>query len=191
LTDDNEATSPTSWIETLPEDLRANEKLVGFKSVEELAKAYADAKLAPTIPDASEYKVPEDFPVKDIGKWAAEAGYTQQQLDNMLELSATVEKTQMEVIEGAYQKGLEHLFTEWGPQKDSNIKYAKQVITHFDKSGELKSLLNSTRAGNHPSVVKFFAELGRQVFSEDGFVRPGSNTSSQKRSAADVIFDAS
>lgn len=191
LTDDDESTSETSWIQTLPEELRANEKLTGFKSVEELAKAYAEAKLAPTIPEASEYKIPENFPIKDIGEWAAKVGYTQEQLDHMLALNEHVETTRSTAVEQAYKAGLDQLFTEWGEDKDSNVKHAKQVISHFDKTGELKQLLNETRAGNHPAVVKFFAQVGREIFSEDGFVRPGMNQQKKQLSAADVIFDAS
>lgn len=185
------ASGENAWLEGLPEDIRGNERLTGFKSVAELAKAYAEAQLAPTIPEATAYKLPENFPVKDIGVWANKLGITQEQLDNILALDSHIRKSEYEGMETLFNTGLTKLFEEWGPEKNTNITYAKEFINHFDETGELKELLNKTRAGNNPVIVKFLAKVGKAVMAEDGFVRSKGASTSVQKSAADIIFDAS
>lgn len=185
-------TSEPSWRDSLPEDIRGHERLTGFKSVDELAKAYAEASLAPAVPEASAYKVPENFPIKDIGDWASKAKLTQEQLDSIFELDKQLTTLSSQNLAKAYDEGLKQLFTAWGDKKDENLSAAKQVIKTFDTDGSLSKLLNETKAGNHPTVVNFFAQLGKKLLSEDGFI-PNAQLrgGSREVSAAEVIFDVS
>ena len=185
-----EPTSQPSWLDSLPEDLRKNEKLLGFKSVEELAKAHADSQPAPTIPEADAYKLPESFPIKDIGKWANKVGLTQQQLEHIINLDNHLNTERMNSVDKVYAAGLNTLYTEWGEAKTENIRLAKAALSHFDDTGELKTMLNASKAGNHPVVVNFFAKLGKKLMKEDWFVANGGNSNSGTEiSAADTIFD--
>lgn len=183
-------TSEPSWVDSLPEDLKKNERLAGFKSVEELARAHADAKLAATVPEADKYVLPEKFPVKDIGKWANHVGLTQEQLNHIIKLNDTMSVAAEENTAKAYETGLNVLFESWGEQKGQKLSLAKRALDFFDDSKEMRMLLNQTKAGNHPIVVNFFAKMGERLMKEDGFIPNGGlNTSSQTKSDADIIFD--
>jgi hypothetical protein len=184
-----ESTSTPSWFDTLPEDLKKNEKVTKFKSVDDLARYTAEAKEAVPVPAPEAYVVPENFPIKKIGEWANKIGLTQEQLNHIITLDSHVKQAEYERSSGALKADLDALLTTWGPQKDANIRYAKQVINHFDTGGELKNMLESTGAGNHPVVVKFFAELGRAVMAEDGFIKGKGMQTKNNASVADTIFD--
>lgn len=56
----------------------------------------------------------------------------------------------------------------------------------MDKFGspELKQYLNETGLGNHPELVRIFANIGKAM-SEDGLV---TGNSGGVKSAADVLF---
>jgi len=179
------------WLSALPEELRGNERLSGLKSVAELAEAYSKANIAPAPLEADAYKLPENFPIKDIGVWANKLGLTQAQLDNVLALDAHARGAEYEFVEKTQTEGLNKLFETWGAEKDANIQYAKQFINHFDEGGQLKQLLNTTRAGNNPTVVAFMAKVGRELMKEDGFIPNKGPTSRAAKSAAEVIFDKS
>lgn len=186
-------TSEPSWRDSLPETVRGHERLTGFKSVEELAEAYTKANLAPTVPEASAYKLPETFPIKDIGVWANKLKLTQEQLEGVIALDQQMGTMSEQTLNKAYEDGLNELFTSWGTEKDANVSAAKQVIKAFDEDGSLATLLNATKAGNNPVVVKFFANLGKKLLAEDGFIPNGTlrSPSSKNKSAAEVIFDVS
>jgi hypothetical protein len=185
----DEPTSVPSWFDSLPEDLRKNEKVTKFKSVDDLARYAAEAKEAAVIPEADKYVVPETFPIKKIGEWANKIGLTQEQLNHIIALDTHVKNSEHERSSNALKADLDALLTTWGPQKDANIRYAKQVINHFDTGGELKNMLETTGAGNHPVVVKFFADLGKAVMAEDGFIKSKGQTTKATVSVADTIFD--
>lgn len=59
----------------------------------------------------------------------------------------------------------------------------------MDKFGtpEIRSAFDQTGAGNHPQIVRFLNELGKQ-FMEATPAAPGSPTNSQSASTADRIF---
>ena len=192
LTGDDIADDPTSdasWLSALPEDLRGNERLAGFKTVEELARAHADAQLAPTVPKADEYKLPDGFPLRDIGVWASENKFSQDQLDSMLALNATVRKMDQDNLDKLYEAGLNDLYETWGAEKDTYTQQAVSVVKYFDKSGKLAKLLDDTKAGNNPIVVEFFANMGRALMAEDGFTPLKiAKSPNAGKSSAEIIF---
>lgn len=59
----------------------------------------------------------------------------------------------------------------------------------MDKFGtpEIRSAFDQTGAGNHPQIVRFLNELGKQ-FTEATPAAPGSPTNTQSASTADRIF---
>jgi hypothetical protein len=157
-----------------------------------LARAYATAKLAAEVPAAEAYKLPEGIAVKDIGKWANEAGLSQAQLDKVLALDQQVRTQNEQAVEQSNKAGLEQLFQSWGQEKDTNIRLAKQAVAFFDSEDkELANFLNLTRAGNHPVVVRYFARMGQRLLKEDVFVPNGDlkGRTGQPKTAAETIFD--
>lgn len=66
---------------------------------------------------------------------------------------------------------------------DASIGAAQKAMEKFG-SPELKQYLNETGLGNHPELVRIFANIGKAM-SEDGLV---TGNSGGAKSAADVLF---
>ncbi|EQB9153988.1 peptidase [Morganella morganii] len=66
---------------------------------------------------------------------------------------------------------------------DASIGAAQKAMDKFG-SPELKQYLNETGLGNHPELVRIFANIGKAM-SEDGLV---TGNSGGAKSAADVLF---
>lgn len=66
---------------------------------------------------------------------------------------------------------------------DTSIGAAQKAMDKFG-SPELKQYLNETGLGNHPELVRIFANIGKAM-SEDGLV---TGNSGGAKSAADVLF---
>ncbi len=66
---------------------------------------------------------------------------------------------------------------------DASIGAAQKAMDKFG-SPELKQYLNETGLGNHPELVRIFANIGKAM-SEDGLV---TGNSGGVKSAADVLF---
>ena len=80
----------TSWMDSLPDDLKGNEDLKAFKDPGEVAKALLDAKAkaieVPDAPDAYQVEVPEGFPLDQnfmasAKDWAHKAGLSKAQFE--------------------------------------------------------------------------------------------------------------
>jgi hypothetical protein len=183
-------TSKTSWIDALPEEMKSSERLTRFKSTAELAEAFLATEL-PVIPEEADYKIPEGFDIPEFAKWAAQKKLTQEQVDAIVELNTTYTEKAVEALESENKRGLEMLFAEWGGEKDTNIRLAKQFIAEYDTEGKLSKLLDETRAGNNPVVVSFFANVGRALMGEDTFRRRSGGPAADEKSTADLLFDKS
>lgn len=61
-----------------------------------------------------------------------------------------------------------------GAKLKDTMFMASKVMTQYG-SDELKAVLDSSGLGNHPTMVKFFAKLGREI-SEDGAINSQSST---------------
>ena len=184
-----EPTSKASWIDGLPENLKSAEAISRFKSVEELAEAFLAVEPPPTIPE--EYEVPPDLNVPEFAKWAKERKFTQEQVNAIAELSRTVTTEAIKAVEDENKRGLDSLFAKWGEEKDTNIRLARQFITEYDTEGQLAKLLDETRAGNNPTIVAFFANVGRAIMGEDSFRRKSGGAGAPETSAAALLFDKS
>lgn len=73
-----------------------------------------------------------------------------------------------------------------GAKLDANIAIARKARNAFG-SEALRSLLNETRLGNHPEVIKFFVKVGKAI-SEDTFVPGGTRPPSGGKDAASVLY---
>ena len=63
----------------------------------------------------------------------------------------------------------EQITKEWGSAKDRNVALASRAVLAADPSGELARVLEETGAENHPAVLKFFYDIGKQMV-EDGAI---------------------
>ncbi len=73
-----------------------------------------------------------------------------------------------------------------GEKLGANLAIAKKARDAFGTDG-LRQLLNESRIGNHPEMVRFFVRAG-QAISEDSFVPGGTRPSAGGKDAASVLY---
>lgn len=77
------------------------------------------------------------------------------------------------------QQAQEALKKEWGSKYDDNTNLAIKAINTFADDG-FKKYLEETRLGNHPAMVKMFANIAAKI-SEDSFIKgDGGSDNSQE-----------
>ena len=135
---------------------------------------------------ASDYKLPEGVPA-DVAKIAEELGFTQEQLDGSLtkfnELSAAATKAEQAAIR---QEG-EALVREWGDNAKANLTLVHRALQVNDPTGDLAKALNETGYGNHPAVLRYLLNVGKQT-TEGEFITGDTNNPQPKKTAAQVLF---
>lgn len=73
-----------------------------------------------------------------------------------------------------------------GDKLAANLGLAKKALDAFG-TPELRGLLNDSRFGNHPEVVRFMVRAGKAI-SEEKFVAGGNPPAGAGRSLADVLY---
>ncbi len=73
-----------------------------------------------------------------------------------------------------------------GERMQQNLAIAKKARDAFGTDG-LRRLLNESRIGNHPEMIRFFVRAG-QAISEDSFVSGGTRPPSGGKDAATVLY---
>lgn len=73
-----------------------------------------------------------------------------------------------------------------GEKLGEHLATARKARDAFGSNG-LRALLNESRLGNHPEMVKFFVKVG-QAISEDKFVPGGTRPLSGGKDAAAVLY---
>lgn len=131
-----------------------------------------------------DFKLPEgltlDAPVMDaFTALAKETNMPQATAQKFVDLAAqmqqnTVAQVQSVVEAQAEKWGLDSKADkEFGGEKfDESLAVAKSALDRFG-TPELRTLLNQSKLGNHPEVLRFMFRAG-QAISQDGFV-PGRN----------------
>ena len=88
-------------------------------------------------------------------------------------------------LQASQGKALDAMSADWekqvfadkeigGDKLAENLSVAKRAVDTF-ATPELKALLDSTRLGNHPEVIRLFHRLGTKI-SNDKFVTGGTTT---------------
>lgn len=79
---------------------------------------------------------------------------------------------------------------EFGDKLDSNLGTIAKLIDAFagkpEQQTELREVMDTTGAGNHPAMIRFLSAMASKLVVEGSFV-PG-NPGEQPRSAADILF---
>ncbi len=73
-----------------------------------------------------------------------------------------------------------------GDRLQQNLAIAKKARDAFGTDG-LRRLLNESRIGNHPEMIRFFVRAG-QAISEDSFVPGGTRPPAGGKDAATVLY---
>jgi hypothetical protein len=158
------------WYDTLPEDIRGNERLTKFGTQEEALKAFATAKLSEELP--SDYEIPSSAHPgwKDFAK---QEGLTQKQLNSVLGVLTNADLVREENKKKAYGQEMKALKEEWGEKTTEKVKTANRVFEVIPSGKALLDYLKKNGEVNNPMVVKVLSEFGELV-KEGSFIRSGS-----------------
>lgn len=133
------------------------------------------------VPEKYDFKPPEgmEFDEETINLYAEaakEAGLSQEKADIILgKIAPHLAQQQIKAIEKASSEweAASRADPEFGGDKlNENLSVAAKAIEQF-ATPELKTLLNESRLGNNPEVIRLFYRVGKAI-SEDGFVQAGS-----------------
>lgn len=144
------------------------------------------------VPEKYDFKAPEgmeyDQETIDIYAEAAkEAGLSQEKADIILgKIAPHLAQQQIKAVEKASAEWVaaSRADAEFGGDKlNENMAVAAKAMEKF-ATPELKTLLNESRLGNNPEVIRLFYRVGKAI-SEDGFV---SATGAPQTSDARALF---
>ena len=183
---------------SMPVGLRDEPSLQTFDSVDKLAKSYVNAvkKIGgnpdnlislpqegesrdslynqlgrPEQPNGYDFG-DDDGALDDYREFAHQAGLTQDQAENVLNLYSDIsEDEEAQRIKSIEDLGLDskiNLQKEWGKNYDGKIDMATRAFAQFS-SPELKSIMNDTGLGNHPEMIRAFSKIG-EMLGEDSLV---------------------
>lgn len=191
-----------SFLDKLPEDLKKQKALQDFKDVDGLAKSYLhlnsligkkvsdldpkelgevfDKLGRPETPE--KYEMPlganEDL-VKAYTTTAHKLGLNQEQARGLVEEYLVLEKEKVQEyyngVEKQKDKWDEELKAEFGGAYDKRVEVAKKAVETFGGE-ELREAMNATGLGNHPAMVKAFAQIGKELL-EGGLTNAEAQTS--------------
>lgn len=150
------------------------------------------------VPETYEWKAPEGFEgeldsaaIEQFEPIAKELGLTQEQADKMVALHAdSLQRAQQQARDNwaqqqeTWENDLRNDPDFGGAKFDENVGSAMKAVEKFGTPG-LKEALESTGMGNHPELVRTFAEIGKAI-SEDKIVM--GNQSQGERSMAERLY---
>lgn len=122
------------------------------------------------VPAADGYQLNEGTP-EQLGQIFNQLDMTQEQADGVVKLDQARTQAQANALR---QAGEAHI-KNWGDVAETNINLAKRGMSHFDPTGQLKEVLNSTGYGNDPRLLEMFYQFGKRM-EEGGFLPSEVNT---------------
>lgn len=143
------------------------------------------------VPEKYDFKPPEgmEFDEETINLYAEaakEAGLSQEKADIILgKIAPHLAQQQIKAVEKASSEweAASRADPEFGGDKlNENLSVAAKAIEQF-ATPELKTLLNESRLGNNPEVIRLFYRVGKSI-SQDGFVPAGSAGQTKDRAKA-------
>lgn len=143
------------------------------------------------VPEKYDFKPPEgmEFDEETINLYAEaakEAGLSQEKADIILgKIAPHLAQQQIKAVEKASSEweAASRADPEFGGDKlNENLSVAAKAIEQF-ATPELKTLLNESRLGNNPEVIRLFYRVGKAI-SQDGFVPAGSAGQTKDRAKA-------
>tara|TARA_B100000161_G_C33548051_1_gene414055 strand:+ start:643 stop:1476 length:834 start_codon:yes stop_codon:yes gene_type:complete len=176
-------------VESLAKTVVHQQKVLGNripipKTDEERMEVYN--KLGrPEAADKYEVNVPEDYSayftqdqISQFKNVAHQVGLNQQQVEALVNYQMDTIKNQGELFASQMdvqkQENENILKKEWGYDYDNQVRIAKRAVDVYGDN-EIKQILATTEAGNHPAVVRLFARLGKDI-TEDMAQNTQNNT---------------
>lgn len=163
-----------------PDDQKQGEAKTGAP------EEYADF----TIPEGVEMDANLTTDLKAVAK---ELGLSQEQAQRLADIGIkqaqgqAAKQTQVLTDAGERWATEARADKEFGGEKfEENLGLAKKAVDAFG-TPELKTLLNETKLGNHPEVLRFMVRAGKAI-SQDRFEGGRAAPAGEKRSAEDRLY---
>jgi hypothetical protein len=159
------------------------------------AKEHDADSTAEGAPEKYEFKPVEGVNLSDevVGKFsdvAKELNLSQDAAQKMLDqVAPAIARQQYAAIQNLNEQWVSAVKADkeiGGEKLGANLAIAKKARDAFGTDG-LRKLLNESRIGNHPEVIRFFVRAG-QAISEDTFVSGGTRPASGGKDAATVLY---
>lgn len=115
---------------------------------------------------------------------------TQEQAQQLVELGIKRDQLMQERVQTESTRWLNELPSdkEFGGEKLSeNLAIAKKAIDTFG-TPELKQILEQSRLGNHPEMIRAFYRAGKAISQDNRFVAGGSGAAPAKGDAASALY---
>ena len=147
----------------------------------------AAATPAKVVPETYEFKTPDGAPLEGefLGEFSAvakELGLSQEEATKVAEIGAKM-ATNFNVQQ---EQALARQATEWadavtadkdigGDKLPETLAIAKKALADLG-TPELKDLLEKSKFGNHPEVIRFMAKAGKAISQDSKLVSGGRQT---------------
>lgn len=189
-----DAGGSASWTEGLPDEVKAF-----FGEAKSLDEFKASLPKAAEVPEDYAYTVPEG--TEGIDQEVV-AGFSAYAKENGLQISqsdfeklmvfdqqrmANLPNVILEQANNQMLEGLDAYKTEVGEEKfGEHIQDAKKVIAAYGNQ-DFKKMLNETKIGNHPEMLKFMA-WAAPMFKEDTFVAGDPTQHRSEKTPAQKLY---
>lgn len=173
-TEGTTTTAATTTAEPTAEEKAAADQAAADKAAADAAKAGAPEKY-------EDFTLPEGMTASPVltefATLAKELNLPQEAAQKVVDLAGRMQAENVTAVQAQIDAQAE----KWGEDSkadkefggeafDENLAIAKTALDKFG-TPELKSLLNQSKLGNHPEVLRFFVRAGKAI-SQDGFI-PG------------------
>ena len=146
-------------------------------------------------PEKYEFKAPDgvvvdDTTIESFSEVAKELNLSQEAAQKILDkVGPVMAQRQAEVIANLNTQWVEGVRSDkeiGGDKLQENLAVAKKAMDTFG-TPELRTLLNESRLGNHPEIIRVFYRAGKSI-SEDKFVAGGSGRPNGSKDAAKSLY---
>lgn len=164
-----EAPPETSWLDSLPDDLKTNEAFKDIKDVGELAKKYSEALSkvheAPEKPEDYEFTVPEGHQVNQefvtaMKHIAHESGVSKTQMKSMAEKFMTLESLVLKQREKDNAAAWDALKLNLTDKFDESVALAEKAAKTFAGDGFAKEIREKKV---HPRAIEVWSKIGKAI----------------------------
>ena len=146
-------------------------------------------------PEKYEFKAPDgvvvdDTTIKSFSEVAKDLNLPQEAAQKILDkVGPAMAQRQAEVIANLNTQWVEGVRSDkeiGGDKLQENLAVAKKAMDTFG-TPELRTLLNESRLGNHPEIIRVFYRAGKSI-SEDKFVAGGGGRPNGSKDAAKSLY---
>lgn len=148
---------------TQSEDRASEPESQGLSLADRLYPNQGEQPAGENQTDEALYNNTDDPVMNQLRDFVKEEGLEASEGRNMARYLDRLRSKQQEIIERRDQEGENQIRQELGESFDAHVGAAKHMLNDLDRSGEVKEMLNSSRAGSHPAVVRFMASVARKL----------------------------